>query len=276
MPDTSPAPAPSSTMEIRARTTKPASSDQVPATRKPNTTRSAHFILQGKGGVGKSLVASLLSQYLLDHSRLEACFDTDPVNGSLQTIPGLKARPIELLTGDTLNVQAVDRLVEAIVTAKTDVVVDNGAASFLPLSRYLIENDIPSVLGEHAATTVLHTVVTGGANGMDTLKGLDALIHHFAPRAAVVVWVNEFFGPVRFDGTDFEDTRVYRDRRASISGLIYLRRHDPVMFGPNLARMLERHMTFAEAAISDEYMLMEKSRLFRIKDDIWKQLATVL
>jgi hypothetical protein len=48
------------------------------------------------------------------------------------------------------------------------------------------------------------------------------------------------------------------------------------MFAPNLASMLERRMTFAEAAVSGEYMLMEKSRLFRIKTDIWNQLAAVL
>lgn len=123
---------------------------------------------------------------------------------------------------------------------------------------------------------MMHTVVTGGGNGMDTLKGLDALVRHFAPAAEVVVWINEFFGAARFEGTDFEETNVYHEHRAHIRGLVHLRKLDPVMFAPNLARMLERHMTFAEAAASSEFMLMEKSRLFRIKTDIWSQLATVL
>jgi hypothetical protein len=192
MPDTTPAPAPSSTTETRAKTTKPASLDHPAAPTTTDAVSAAHFVLQGKGGVGKSLVASLLAQYLVDHSRLEACFDTDPVNGSLQAIPALKARPIALLADDTLNVQAVDRLVESILKAKADVVVDNGAASFLPFSRYLVENDIPAVLREHATPMMVHTVVTGGGNGMDTLKGLDALVRHFAPGAEIVVWINEF------------------------------------------------------------------------------------
>ncbi len=58
--------------------------------------------------------------------------------------------------------------------------------------------------------------------------------------------------------------------------MVYLRKLDPVMFAPNLAAMLDRHMTFAEAATSSDFMLMEKSRLFRIKTDIWQQLETVL
>jgi hypothetical protein len=42
-----------------------------------------------------------------------------------------------------------------------------------------------------------------------------------------VVSINEFFGPVRFDGTN-----VYKQHRANIHGLLYLRKLDPVMFAP--------------------------------------------
>lgn len=276
MPDTNlPNPAPSSTTEIRAKTMKNASSAPA-ATGSKGLPRSAHFVLQGKGGVGKSFVASLIAQYLADQGRLQGCFDTDPVNGSLQTIPALAAEPVELLTKNALNVKSVDHLIQSIVAAERDVVVDNGAASFLVLSRYLVENDIASVLREHGVAMVVHTVVTGGANGMDTLKGLETLMKAFAPGAQIFVWVNEFFGPARYRGTDFEHTTIYQENRAQIGGIVYLRQLDPEMFGPNLADMLDRGLTFAEAAASAEFMLMEKSRLFRIKEGIWQQLATVL
>ena len=245
-------------------------------TEKHETTHAAHFVLQGKGGVGKSLIASLATQYLADNGRLEACFDTDPVNGSLQSVEALKAQSIPLLNNDTLNVKAVDRLMGAIIQAKAEIVVDNGAASFLPLSRYLVENSAAAFLAEHGAATVIHTVVTGGANGLDTLKGLDALVRHFVPAASIVVWVNEYFGPARFDGTDFENTAVYRDHQSNIRGLVYLRKLDPVMFAPNFTEMLDLHMTFAQAAESDHFELMEKSRLFRIKSEIWCQLGSVI
>ena len=277
MPDTNQlASAPSSTTETRAKTTKTASSSATEPGLKSELPRSAHFVLQGKGGVGKSFVASLIAQYLADQGRLQGCFDTDPVNGSLQTIPALAAEPVELLTKNVLNVKGVDHLIQSIVTAKLDVVVDNGAASFLSLSRYLVENDIASVLRERGISMVVHTVVTGGANGMDTLKGLETLIKAFAPGAQVVVWVNEFFGPARYKGTDFEHTAIFQENHSQIQGVVYLRQLDSEMFAPNLADMLDRSMTFAEAEKSDDFMLMEKSRLFRIKEGIWQQLATVL
>ncbi|WP_455474103.1 nucleotide-binding protein [Bartonella sp. B30(2025)] len=39
-----------------------------------------HIVLQGKGGVGKSLVASLVMQYLLENKTDVRGIDTDPVN----------------------------------------------------------------------------------------------------------------------------------------------------------------------------------------------------
>ena len=46
---------------------------------------TAHFLMQGKGGVGKSLVASLLFQYLQRKNLIVHGCDTDPINS---TFPG--------------------------------------------------------------------------------------------------------------------------------------------------------------------------------------------
>lgn len=51
-------------------------------------TRQVHFTLQGKGGVGKSFISSLLIQYLRDKGQLVTVVDTDPVNA---TLTGYKA-----------------------------------------------------------------------------------------------------------------------------------------------------------------------------------------
>lgn len=280
MPDVnapSPAPEPSPTTATRSKTTTRSLPEASPAKTKPS--RCAHIVLQGKGGVGKSLVASVLIQWLMDQGRLSGCYDTDPVNGSLQTIPALAALPVELLSKSAINVKGVDQLIEAIVSASGDVVVDNGAASFLPLSRYLVENDIANVLAEHDVSMVVHTVVTGGGNGMDTLKGLAALILHFAPAARIVVWVNEFFGPARYKGTDFEHTAVYLDNRAALHGLVRLHALEAEMFAPVLAEMLDRKLTFAQALDSElpePFLMMERGRLHRIRRAIWDQLDETL
>ena len=272
------APERSPTTETRSKTTSRASS--AAALRSAPTTdliRTAHVVLQGKGGVGKSLVASLLAQWLADQGRLHSCYDTDPVNGSFQTIPALAAEPVDLLHGNTLNSKGIDRLIEAVIDAERDVVIDNGAASFLPLNRYLVENDVASVLAEHGVGMMVHTVVTGGGNGLDTMKGLEAMVQHFPAPARVMVWVNEYFGPARYRGTDFERTSVFAQHRSSLLGPIYLRHLDPESFGANFADLLDRKLTFAEAAKKENgFQVMERSRLFRIQAPIWAQLSEAL
>ena len=58
---------------------------------------AVHLSLQGKGGVGKSLVASLLAQYFLSRGQPVRCIDTDPVNQTLSQYRGLTVEHIKLL-----------------------------------------------------------------------------------------------------------------------------------------------------------------------------------
>ena len=43
---------------------------------------TVHLILQGKGGVGKSVVASWLAEFLIRRGQRVRCIDGDPVNRS--------------------------------------------------------------------------------------------------------------------------------------------------------------------------------------------------
>ena len=58
---------------------------------------SIHFILQGKGGVGKSYVASLLTQYLQDKKKPVVGFDLDPTNPTYAEYEKLPVERISLL-----------------------------------------------------------------------------------------------------------------------------------------------------------------------------------
>lgn len=74
--------------------------------------RKVHFILQAKGGVGKTFVASLLAQFYREKAAPLVCLDTDPVNGSFSAIRTLEARHVSLLADDRIDVEALDELVE--------------------------------------------------------------------------------------------------------------------------------------------------------------------
>ena len=53
-----------------------------------------HLSLQGKGGVGKSLAASILAQYFIARGKPVRCVDSDPVNKTLSQYAALQAEPL--------------------------------------------------------------------------------------------------------------------------------------------------------------------------------------
>src|ERR1700730_4351305 len=115
---------------------------------------TVHLILQGKGGVGKSLIAVLLAQYLDEKGVVVRCFDADPVNSTLSSFPALKTTKLDLIEssdkGRRINPRRFDDLVEQIAGQPADshVIVDTGSSAFLPLLHYVVSNEVPAVLSE--------------------------------------------------------------------------------------------------------------------------------
>jgi hypothetical protein len=198
---------------------------------------------------------------------------SDPLNASLAAMTALGAQSLDLLDEDALAVGRADQFVETLLACEDDVVIDSGAASFLPLSRYLIENEIAGLLDGAGRELVVHTIITGDGSFLDTVKGLEAVVLHYPATVRLVVWTNEFFGPVRYGDTAFEDTTVYREAKARIAATVNLRHLNPHSFGANLATLLERKQTFAEALAGTTFNTVERQRLAMIKREIFEQLA---
>ena len=127
-----------------------------------------HLLLQGKGGVGKSFVAALLAQYKIDKGHKPLCIDTDPVNATLFGYKGLGVKRLQIMEAEEINPRSFDTLIEMIAPVTDDVIIDNGASSFVPLSHFLISNQVPALLTEMGHELVVHTLVTGGQALLDT------------------------------------------------------------------------------------------------------------
>jgi hypothetical protein len=273
MPDTNPPPAaPSTTMGSKGRTTGAVSLGKTDAARK------LHFVLQGKGGVGKTMAALLLSQVLAEKGEPVTCIDTDPVNSSLANLSSLPVDRISIFNGNKVDTRALDVFTERLVTEDTNFVIDNGASSFVPVSRYLIENDVSGMLVEEGRLPVVHVVITGGPGILDTIKGLASIVEDFPPSVRIVVWLNEFFGPVvNAAGKAFEDLPVYTDNRDRIFAIVKLPQFSEEATS-DLRDMISKRMTFAQALEKDNTAIlrMQKSRLFKMKHVLWPQIEAVI
>jgi hypothetical protein len=251
--------------------------DQINATN--GHPRRNHWVVQGKGGVGKSFVATLIAEHLMRRGVGDevVCIDTDPFNSTLASYPALKADRLDLLEDEEIVGEKFDKLIERIVTEDKHFVIDTGANSFLPLSRYLRVMAAQDVIAEAGKKVVVHSVIVGGDMMLDTLHGFASVAETLPPTSHLVVWLNEFQGPVvTAEGKPFEEMKVYKEHIHRITAVVRLAEEKDRMFRNTLRALRERRLLFLEGAKHAEFDLMAKQRITQMAKRIFPQLEAVI
>ncbi len=231
-----------------------------------------HMVLQGKGGVGKSFIATVIAQYKISKGQQPLCIDTDPVNATFHGFKALNVRLLEIMQGDEIQTRNFDTLVELIAPSKDDVIIDNGASSFVPLTHYLISNQVPALLQEMGHEMVVHTVITGSQALLDTVSGFAQLASQFPAEALFVVWLNPFWGSIEHDGKGFEQMKAYTANKARVSAIVKIPALKEDTYGRDLSDMLQERLTFEEALAMDSLTIMTRQRLKIVKAQLFSQL----
>ena len=234
-----------------------------------------HMILQGKGGVGKSFIASTLAQHKQAKGKKLICVDTDPVNATFHGFKKLNVRKINVMSGDEIDPRKFDDLIELIAQSETDVIIDNGASTFVPMSHYLISNQIPALLPDMGHELVIHTVITGSQALLDTLTGFANLIESFPKETLFVVWLNPYWGEIEMDGKRFEEMKTYLDNKHRVSAIIRIPNYKADTFGKDLSEILQSKLTFSEALESKSLPIMVRQRLNIIRKQLFTNIENV-
>lgn len=237
--------------------------------------KKIHLILQGKGGVGKSLIASLLMQYLQKKSYNVIAIDTDPVNSTLHGYSKLNVQLLGLWSDLTIDSGKFDEITATIDKAddNTHIIIDNGASGFVPFLGYLLENETVDYWKNIGIDVIFHTIVTGGQAFNDTINGLGALGENFK-KEKIIIWKNRYFGEIERNGVSLEEFPIYKSLRdnKSIQAVLNIPVKSEGTFGKDLKEMFSRHQTFAEADLDNTLSLMTRQRL-RIW---WRDMCTIL
>lgn len=231
-----------------------------------------HMVLQGKGSVGKSMIAAALAQYKTAKDQKPMCVDTDPVNATFEGYKALNVRRLHIMDGDEINTRHFDALVELIAPAENDVIIDNGASSFVPLSHYLISNQVPALLQDMGHELVVHTVITGGQALLDTVSGFAQLAGQFPADCLFVVWLNPYWGPIDHEGKGFEQMKAYTTNKSRVSAIIRIPELKDETYGRDFAEMLQARLTFDEALAMDSLTIMTRQRLKIVRSQLFGQL----
>jgi hypothetical protein len=234
---------------------------------------TVHFVLQAKGGIGKSFISTLLAQHVINETGTVRCFDTDQENTTFAHYSALSVRHIPLADQSrVINPKRFDSLMEMLLTEDGNFVVDTGANTFSNLLAYMVENEAFPMLRDARKTPYVHTIVGGGDMLADTANGFYAIAQKVSG-ARIVLWFNEHFGDIKTaEGKPFMETQAYKLSADRLIGIVTLFRRNPLTFGEDIRKLNTKRHTIMQALASPEYTLMEKQRLKTFSRDIFGQL----
>jgi hypothetical protein len=234
---------------------------------------SVHFVLQGKGGIGKTLVSTFIAQYINDRNPgTLKTFDTDQENATLAAYKGLNVTPIDVMNEDrTINRKMFDKMMLDILATDENVVIDNGANTFSPLMSYLMENQFIDLLQDSGKDVYIHSIIGGGDNLKDTVSGFASLAKQTS--CPMIVWLNE---NASWGGTDnFIDSDVFVKNSENVRGIVLLQGRNSDTFGDDIKRMQKARLTLNEIMENPDFNVLERSRLNSVFRDVYKKLDAV-
>ena len=159
-----------------------------------------HFIGGEKGGVGKSLVARILAQYLIDHGLPFTGYDTDKSHGALLRFYAGYASPVVV---DDIN--SLDRIVEAAAAAPDQrILVDLAAQTQHALGQWIEDSGLIELAPDVGMRMAYWHVMDTGRDSVDLLR---AWLDRFGGRMPLVLVQNALRGD-RFDILDASGERA--------------------------------------------------------------------
>ena len=135
----------------------------------------------------------------------------------------------------------------------------------------MVEADLINTLRSAGRRVYVHVPIGGGEILNDTLLGFKTLAES-ATDKNLIVWINEYFGPVERDGKTFNQMQVYLENQGKVLMAVAIPQRSPDTFGHTIRRMREKKLTFEEAITSEEFFIVDKSRLHRVRTDLFAQL----
>lgn len=214
-----------------------------------------HFIGGEKGGVGKSLVARLIAQYLIDHQHPFLGFDSDRSHGALLRFYAAYASPVVID-----DYESLDKVVEA-ATEEPDrrILVDLAAQTHQPLVKWMEESGMLELAAEFGIAVRYWHVMDSGKDSVDLLG---RLLDRFGSQLDYVLVLNQL------RGDDFEifERSGQKERALALGANIVTlpRLHEAAM-----TRIDARSTSFWAAAHSGDKELTGLGLLERQRVKVW-------
>jgi len=210
-----------------------------------------HLIGGEKGGVGKSVLARLLTQYMIDHEIAFSAFDSDQSHGALQRFYQDYSKSLHV------NVfESMDKVIEqAVERPDEQIIVDLAAQTARFLNQWVGESGVTELTEDNGITLKYWHVMD---SGHDSVQLLETLMDTYGSTLDYVIILNQ----VRGDDFSIFQAHPARETAESFGAtLIPLKRLHP----PLMNKIDSKSASFWAAANwkegADKFSLMERQRV---------------
>jgi hypothetical protein len=210
-----------------------------------------HFVGGEKGGIGKSVFARLLSQYLIDASLPFVALDADSSHATLTRYYQEFTQAIDLD-----RFESTDLIMEQALESDRHVLVDLPAQSERFLDRWIEENDVLGLCGEMGVDLVYWYLVDDGGDSA-------ALLNRFANKYGSLL--NCAVIKNRGCGSDFSQIDAWFAQLSEEARERIRQVELPALHGPTMLRIDRYSFSYWAAANlkeahADHLGLMERQR----------------
>jgi len=230
-----------------------------------------NIILGNKGGIAKSTISALISEYKIDQDKEVFCIDLDAENTSFLKFKSLNVMTLQIkdkTTGD-INKKKLDELFDIIFENKNkEIIIDTGSTLYTPLTTYFIENNFFQLLEDEGIKHNIISIVAGGGNFLDSLKGLQRIGETF-PKTDIILINNQLLGSTIYNDIELINTKVVDALRDRITGIVNISKKSDYIT-EDIVNMRQKSLLFSDLKTSD-FGMMQRRRLIIYRDEIWAE-----
>lgn len=247
--------------------------------------KTIHFVMQSKGGVGKSFCALMLAQYLLSKGQNIKIADIDPSNQSLIAYRKLGATFVSLLNNDdNVEVGSFDNVCDFIDQTPEDstIVIDSGSSTFVQCFLFLSRQDITEMWKELGYHLIIHAPIACAEMRDDCIKTLSQMIDNIN-NTDFVIWINNYPQNVLSSNEQIENLFKEIKNREVIKAVVNIPRQEPSTFGKTLRAVLDKHYLFSQFEEKDNKLelfdrpltSLDYWRVKKLKQNFFEEISNI-
>jgi hypothetical protein len=219
-----------------------------------NLKSSVHIFLASKGGVGKTTLAALTSEWFLNCGESPALFDADAKNtdACLSRFDQLNATRLSdlLITkadgSEKISETGFEKLLDSLLTEDGPHLIDTGANTYTQWMAYVSEMSLGEELEAAGKQVFVHVIAAGGEMLEESVANMREIASKSPSQWKLVVWMNEFKSPAKMrTGEHFTQSSALKEIAPRVAGLISMPEVSPVQRDA-LDQLGSLHLTSAE------------------------------